>query len=138
MRHFILASHSRFAEGIYASVKLIVGEQERVTILNAYVEQGEDFKKRVERLMNTFNEKDEIIVITDILGGSVNNEFMNYLKRENFYLSTGMNLPMLIELFVQEKTENDTKKLLENVTKIGSESVLFCNSLFSKSDEEDF
>ncbi len=138
MRHFILASHSTFAEGIYGSVKLIVGEQERVTILNGYVEQGEDFKKRVKELMNTFNQQDEIIVITDILGGSVNNEFMKYLKREKFYLLTGMNLPMLIELFIQGEQEKDTKKLLENVTKIGSESVLFCNSLFSESDEEDF
>lgn len=97
MTHVILASHGMFAKGIYESVKLIMGEIENVHIITAFVDNN-DIKGMVQSVMDSIPAEDTVVAATDIMGGSVNNEFMNYLSRERFYLISGMNLPLLVQL----------------------------------------
>ena len=45
MRHIIVATHGKFAEGILDSVRLIMGEHKEVQPFCAFVEQGGEFKR---------------------------------------------------------------------------------------------
>lgn len=136
MRHFILASHGTFSQGIYNSVKIIMGEQPNVHIITAYVEDGQDVHDLVEDTLKQINESDEIIVCTDVFGGSVNNEWMKYLSRHNLHLITGMNLALLMNLFMH--TEDSAQDMIRQSIQEAKESLLYCNDLVSKEDEEDF
>ena len=42
-----------------------------------------------------------LVVVTDIFGGSVNNEFIQRQTTGSFTLITGMNLPLLVEMVTQ-------------------------------------
>ncbi len=136
MRHYILATHLNFAEGIYESIKFIIGEQKNVHIINAF-ENENDIEVIVKKMLSKIPQEDEIIVTTDILGGSVNNEFMKYLNRPGFYLITGMNLPLLMQLFLS--TEKNTKKMIVKILESKETCPILCNDLVqSKCAEEDF
>ncbi len=82
-KKIIVASHGQMASGILSSLKIIYGESDQVEALDCYVEKDFDLSQKIAALMNKYANY-ELIVITDIFGGSVNNEFLTYLKRKNF------------------------------------------------------
>lgn len=120
-KKIIVASHGQMASGILSSLKIIYGESDQVEALDCYVEKDFDLSQKIAALMNKYANY-ELIVITDIFGGSVNNEFLTYLKRKNFYLVAGLNLPLLIELVsglnTSEPTEEWVRKTLHASKKI--------------------
>ena len=106
MRQFIVASHAHFASGIVESIGLLSGERENVHALSMYVDGNEDLVKEAAAILDGFAADDEVVVCTDLFGGSVNNEFTKIVQtRPNTHLVTNMNLPLLIQLlFVPDST----------------------------------
>lgn len=100
-KRIVLATHGKFSEGILTSMKMIFGEQTPIECITAYVESGVDYQ---ELFRETVAENDydttELIVLTDVLGGSVNNEFMKLLAEYPFHLVCGLNLALLLEIAV--------------------------------------
>lgn len=133
-RNFVIATHGTFAEGIYESLKIIVGEQDNVQLLNAFVENNE-IEGPVNELLARIPEEEELIVCTDIFGGSVNNEWMKHMDRKNFYLITGINLPLLMQLFLS--LEEDTGTMIQTIVHKQETAPMFCNELFTKKEEEE-
>lgn len=137
MKKFIVATHGKFAEGICNSMEIIMGKQNNVVSLCAYVDGESDIKDRVKNLLNSYSTDDEIIVMTDIFGGSVNNEFMNYKERKNFYLVSGVNLTLLLGMLAlqDESVENMINSALADAT----DGMKFCNKLWQEAvAEEEF
>lgn len=139
MRQYILASHGGFSKGIYESIKIIVGEQPNVHIVSAFIDGNNDLEKLVKEVLQAIDKDDEIIVCSDVFGGSVNNEFMKELgKRKNLYLITGMNLPLLMQLFLS--VEEDTEKMIKDIVYSDDTKVKYCNEMIklSNNEEDDF
>lgn len=139
MRQYILASHGGFSKGIYESIKIIVGEQVNVHLITAFIDGNNDIEMLVKEMFDSINEDDEIIVCSDVFGGSVNNEFMKYLgKRKYLYLITGMNLPLLMQLFLS--VEEDTDKMIKEIVYSEDTKVKYCNEIvkLSNNQEDDF
>lgn len=137
MKKFIVATHGKFAEGICNSMEIIMGKQNNVVSLCAYTDGESDIKDRVKNLLNSYSADDEIIVMTDIFGGSVNNEFMNYKERKNFYLVSGVNLTLLLGMLAlqDESVENMINSALADAT----DGMKFCNKLWQEAvAEEEF
>ena len=80
----------------------------------------------METLLARFPAEDELIVITDIFAGSVNNEFVRFLARPNFHLLSGLNLPLIIDLLISAGEEN-TEKLISEALTSAKESIQYCN-----------
>ena len=55
----------------------------------------------IDAWMETRDPADSWFVVTDIFGGSVNNEFIQRQATGSFTLITGMNLPLLVEMVTQ-------------------------------------
>ena len=136
MTHYIIASHGHMAAGIYDSLKLIIGEQPNTEVITAYVDVVNDVVPKVKQAVESVPESENLVVFTDILGGSVNNEFMKYLSRDNFYLFAGMNLPLLMQLFLADDT--NIKQAVQAVPDDESLRVKLCNRLSVDDEDEDF
>lgn len=137
-RKMILASHGRMASGTLESIELITGENKNISALDCYVEDNFDLSRSVKDLLIKY-ERDELIVITDLFGGSVNNEFLQYMETANLYLIAGINLSLLIELATQFEAVDDIKSLIRNSLLKSKETIQFCNeTVLMKVEEEDF
>lgn len=134
MRKILIATHSYLADGLKKTVEFIIGERPDISILTAYVEENFDIIKEIESVFSHLSEKDDLIVLVDILGGSVSNAFAHYHERENFYLISGVNLPLVLE--VVASLEQDTGKVIEKGIASGKQGILFVNELFG--EEENF
>ncbi len=135
-RHYIFASHGTLARGVLDSVELILGKQSAISTLCAYVEEQGDLTEQVTELMQRIPDEDEIVVITDIFAGSVNNEFVRFLQRPRFHLVSGLNLPLVIDLLISDD-EPDTRKLIEEALISSRESIQYCNDTISSAMQAD-
>ncbi|GGP07477.1 PTS sugar transporter subunit IIA [Oceanobacillus neutriphilus] len=124
MKKILVATHGNFAEGIISSIKLILGEQENLHYMNAYLDEvplKEKIKIYFEQ--NTATE-DVVIVFTDLFGGSVNQAFLEYIDRENTHFITGVNLPLLLET-VMLNEENVTEEKLKEIVTRSKEQIIY-------------
>src|SRR5699024_7956739 len=74
MKRFVIATHGNFAAGILDSLELIMGKQENFEAFCAYCDGENDIKERVRRLIESKKSDEDLIVVTDLFRGSVNNE----------------------------------------------------------------
>lgn len=133
----VIASHGTLAAGIHNSAEVILGKKENIETVCCYVEENIDYSKVIEEIVVTHNYEDKkLVVLTDLLGGSVNSEFMKYLNDYNFFLVSGVNLPLLIEIAVHDDLEeHELLQILDN----GKANMQMFNKLpFEESEDDDF
>ena len=139
MRQFIIASHAHFAAGINESVSLLSGERGNIRTLSMYVDGNNDLAAAAAKMLDETPEDDDLVVCTDLFGGSVNNEFTSIVQRRpNTYLVTNMNLPLLIQLLFAEEGR-DTDEVIREICAADDTRVKFVNDLIEDTgDDEEF
>ena len=138
MIKLLLASHGDLAYGVYSSLKIIMGEQKNIATLCAYNKEDFDLKKEVWKIINDLKDDDKLIIVTDIFGGSVNNEFMNNLYRDNLYLVSGLNLPLVMELMLIQD-ESNIDSMIQNALETSIKTIKYCNPIIKAVEvEEEF
>lgn len=139
MRQFIIASHAHFAAGINESVSLLSGERGNIRTLSMYVDGNNDLAAAAAKMLDETPEGDDLVVCTDLFGGSVNNEFTSIVQRRtNTYLVTNMNLPLLIQLLFAEEGR-DTAEVIREICAADETRVKFVNDLIEDTgDDEEF
>lgn len=136
MRQFIIASHAHFAAGINESVSLLSGERDNVRTLSMYVDGNNDLAAAAAKMLDETPEGDDLVVCTDLFGGSVNNEFTSIVQRRpNTYLVTNMNLPLLIQLLFAEEGR-DTAEVIREICAADDTRVKYVNDLLDASAKE--
>lgn len=104
MRRIILASHGFLADGCKSSIDMIAGKQDCVAAF--CLKPGshpdtvlEDVKRYVQEY-----DIDEIIMISDFPGGSINTKLTTLCEDERLYLISGMNLMLVLDLVLSDET----------------------------------
>lgn len=134
LRKFLLATHGTFAKGILDSLSIIMGKQSNIECLCAYLDGEDNIEQRVKTIVESKNSKDDLVVVTDVFGGSVNNEFMKYLSTQGLYLISGLNLNLLIELISSQ--EVNTEKMIKEILEKRIDFVKYCAHMKSINDED--
>ncbi|AEM79472.1 PTS sugar transporter subunit IIA [Thermoanaerobacter wiegelii] len=104
----LLLTHGVLADAMIDVVNMVLGKQELTASVG--LKSGDnidDFRKKAYKYAKELDEGDGVLILTDIPGGSPANiaaEIVCY--RKNVAMVTGINLPMLLETFVQRKVEN--------------------------------
>lgn len=137
-RKLMIASHSTFAAGIKNAIELIIGKQDFVYTLCAYTEGATEIETPVKEFIISLKEDEEVIIVTDLFGGSVNNEFMKHLSKPNIYLIAGMNLPLIFELIMNFDSD-DTEEMICKAVESAREHIRYCNPILqNETTEENF
>lgn len=114
MNKILVATHGYFANGIKSSIKLLTGVEENIYFLNAYV-NDESIDKQIEHFFQSASEENEIIIFTDLYGGSVTQKIIAYAStiKRKVHLISGFNLPVILEVVLSTKKLTD--QLLEEM-----------------------
>ena len=104
MRRLLIVTHGTFAEGIRSSLSVLAGNTERIDVINCFVEGAENNpKEAMLEIINKIPKEDELLILTDLFGGSVNNmatAIVAEAGREDLHLVTGINLALTAELLL--------------------------------------
>lgn len=136
MRKIIIASHGELATGILNTLSMIVGDKYVKNIETFSLYPGEDAADLVNKLETKLNKDDEYIILTDILGGSVDNAFSTLLLNENVYLISGVNLLLLLEIVLNEHP--DTELVCLTAVENARKGINFRKELVLTAEDEEF
>lgn len=135
MNQIIIATHSKLAEGFYEAVKFFNSAADNVDFINCYVETNE-CEKQIREKLEQYQGRN-IIVCTDIAGGSVNQFAAKLTKEYSFHLVSGTNLAILLEMiFAFDDLDAEG---IKNILETAKAQVVYVNDLSSQTEsvEED-
>ena len=96
----IVISHGDLSKAIVETAQMIVGEQEAVETFGLYLGDSVDlFRERVTEAVRERLRHNDVMVVTDMQSGSPFNVAVAAMEEHRFRNFTGMNLPMLLEIF---------------------------------------
>lgn len=139
MRHYLLISHGTLAEGMKSSVELITGIQKNLYYINAYVDGKTDVRENISKILDQYiSQKDELIIFSDILGGSVNNIVTEFIQDSRIHIVTGMNLPLILNMLLEN--EQDIVTDIQTSLEAAKENMCYYNTIVQNLDiaDEDF
>ncbi len=70
MRKILIATHGEFAGGLKQTMDFVLGGNEKVGVLSAYTTPDFDMDREAAAVVDELEDGDELIVMTDVLGGS--------------------------------------------------------------------
>lgn len=123
MRRYMLISHGRFAEGCWDTLNLFLGERNPYTTICAYVDD-QPAQQKLDDYLSTVAAGDELVICSDLMGGSVNQLVTPLLRRNGTYLVAGVNLPLLMELAALPTDEPLTEEAIAEVVELCRKSTM--------------
>lgn len=120
----VIVTHGNFSEEILKSAELIVGKQEKVIALT--LNYGDDVEELKEKIRESILEVDNgqgVVVLTDVFGSSPSNATCFNMKKLKFRAVTGINMPMLLELFSFRK-ELELDELIRKIILAGKDGII--------------
>lgn len=136
MRKFLITAHGTFSSGIKSSLDIIIGRTENVFVINAYVDSNASIEEDLNAVLRNVSADDELIVFTDLLGGSITNQVLRYALRENVHVVSGINLPLVIEVMLASE-EEPVAKIIEGAIASAREQVMYVNKSMNKEYDHD-
>lgn len=137
MRRFIFASHHKLAYGLKDTVDFLTGATKIIYDINAYLDdETKDIDTVVAELFASFDDEDEVVVLVDMMGGSVYQKFYPYMS-EKVHVICGMNLPMALSLVLAPEDERLTSEKVEQVLMDCKNQLVYVNKMAASVDEDD-
>ena len=134
MRKFLIATHGSFAKGIQSSLEIIMGKLENVFMIQAYTEKNKSLKEEIDLVLEQIRNEDELIVFTDLMGGSVTNQILQYALKKNVFIVSGFNLPLLLDILLSDP-ETPVNEVIETGIKNARDRIVFVNKLITSNKE---
>ncbi|MBX9027533.1 MULTISPECIES: PTS sugar transporter subunit IIA [Collinsella] len=132
MRQVILASHHKFAQGLADTLEFL-GAKCDFHVICAYVDDT-PLEPQVEAAFDAISPDDEVLVLTDILAGSVNQKFLPYVA-PNVFVVAGVNVVLAMELCLAPAPL--TAEGIQNAIDMAGQSIKLLNTIQVEDDEDD-
>lgn len=141
MKNVILVSHGTFAYGMHSVLDMFAGKREEVK--STCLEDGmstDVFKENLQEIINGLDPNEEILVFTDIAGGSPYTMSLELLEENgllgNASVFAGMNVLMCLTAVISKDTM-DRKSLEELVLQESKNGISLYQTVDDEEEEED-
>lgn len=129
--NLLIATHGDFAPGILDAASLIFGEIKDITAMSLKAGmQVDDFRNQIAEYIQQHDEEN-ILILVDLLSGSPFNSVIPFLQKENIYVVTGLNLPMLLEVGMS-KDFMEFDELCKLAKNIGTDGIVSKDEILNR------
>lgn len=101
MKRYIFASHHSMASGMRDTMEFLTKSEDALYDISAYMNESgdENLEQVVAELFAQFAPEDTIVIMTDLMSGSVNQKFFPYIN-DHVLLFSGVNVPLAMQLML--------------------------------------
>jgi PTS system mannose-specific IIA component len=125
----IIISHGKLAEELLNALTIILGEAVNIEAISiGWYDDVEDSKKKINQSIKQVNQKNGVLIFTDMFGGTPSNLSFSFLKDDRVEIITGVNLPMLIK-FVSLQRSHNLKDVARKVVEQGKKNIHLASAL---------
>lgn len=127
----VIVSHGKLAEEILNALTIIIGEAANIEAISiGWYDEVEESKKKINQSLKSVDQKNGVVIFTDMFGGTASNLSFSFLKNDQVEIITGVNLPMLIK-FVSLQRSNNLKEVVKKVVEQGKKNIHLASALLS-------
>ena len=127
----IIVSHGKLAEELLNALTIILGEVANMEAISiGWYDDVEDSKRKINQSLKRVNQKNGVLIFTDMFGGTPSNLSFSFLRDDTIEIITGVNLPMLIK-FVSLQRSNKLKEVAKKVVEQGKKNIHLASALLS-------
>jgi PTS system mannose-specific IIA component len=127
----IIVSHGKLAEELLNALTIILGEVVNMEAISiGWYDDVEDSKHKINQSLKRVDQKNGVLIFTDMFGGTPSNLSFSFLKDDRIEIITGVNLPMLIK-FVSLQRSNKLKEVAKKVVEQGKKNIHLASALLS-------
>jgi fructoselysine and glucoselysine-specific PTS system IIA component len=134
-RKFLIATHGHFARGVKSSLDIIIGQTENIFLIEAYVEANKGIESELKTFIENTSVNEELIIFTDLLGGSITNQVLQATKGRNVHVISGFNLGLLIEVIMAD-IETPAGQVIEEAIANAKEQMVYVNKLMTLNSDD--
>lgn len=134
-RKFLIATHGTLAAGIKSSLEIITGPTENLFLIQAYVDENKSIEEELQAILEQVSDQDELIVFSDILGGSVTNQILQYALKSNVHVVSGFNLALVIDIVLAD-TNTPAEQVISEAIENAKEQIVYVNKLLTSQNNE--
>ena len=113
--NIVIGTHGRFGEELVKSASMIAGDMSHVKTCSLLPEYSfEDYMKAATELLDGLDDAFTIVLV-DLYGGTPCNTFTVLSQKYHYDVLTGLNLPVLIDLYLKlsNASDIDAKKIVQ-------------------------
>jgi len=127
----VIVSHGKLAEELLNALTIILGEAPNIEAISiGWYDDVEESKKKISQSLKKVDQKNGVIIFTDMFGGTPSNLSFSFLAENNIEIITGVNLPMLIK-FVSLQRNNNLKDVARKVAEQGKKNIHLVSTLLN-------
>ena len=127
----VIVSHGKLAEELLNAVIIILGEAPNIEAISiGWYDDVEESKKKISQSLKKVDQKNGVIIFTDMFGGTPSNLSFSFLAENKVEIITGVNMPMLIK-FVSLQRNNNLKEVAKKVVDQGKKNIHLVSSLLN-------
>jgi len=128
----VLATHGELGQALIAAMEMIVGAQPRVSALSLQVaDRIEDAAERLREAVESADDGDGVLVLTDMLGGTPSNICLSLIGGPRpVEVVSGVSLPMLLKA-VRARRDADLRETAAQVKKVGRSSIIVASEVLA-------
>lgn len=135
-RKFLIATHGKMAGGVKSSLDIITGAMDSIFLIEAYVDENRSLEDDIKAVLEHVSDNDELIVFSDILGGSVTNQVLQYTLQANVHVVSGFNLPLIIEIILAD-TDTPAEEVIAEAIENAKQQMVYVNKLLTAQNQEE-
>ena len=125
----IIVSHGKLAEELLNALTIILGETVNIESISiGWYDDVEESKKKINESLKRVNQKNGVVIFTDMFGGTPSNLSFSFLKDNQVEIITGVNLPMLIK-FASLQRSNNLREVARKVVEQGKKNIHLASAL---------
>ncbi len=127
----IIVSHGKLAEELLNALTIILGEAPNIEAISiGWYDDVEESKKKINSSLKRVDQKNGVLIFTDMFGGTPSNLSFGFLKDGHVEIITGVNLPMLIK-FVSLQRSNNLGDVAKKVVDQGKKNIHLASALLT-------
>lgn len=134
-RKFLIATHGSLAAGVKSSLEIITGPAENLFLIEAYVAENKSLEEEIQSVLEQVGDNDELIIFTDLLGGSVTNQVLQNAMRSNVHIVSGFNLALVIEIVLSDP-QVPAEQAISEAIPAAKDQMVYVNKLLSIQNNE--
>ena len=125
----IIVSHGKLAEELLNALTIILGETVNIEAISiGWYDDVEASKKKINESLKKVDQKNGVLIFTDMFGGTPSNLSFSFLKDNMVEIITGVNLPMLIK-FASLQRSNSLQEVAKKVVEQGQKNIHLASAL---------
>lgn len=134
-RKFLIATHGMFATGVKSTLDIIIGQTENVFLIEAYVKGNKGIEEDLAALLKGLARHEELIIFTDLLGGSITNQAVRLTQGRNVHIVSGFNLALLIEVLMAD-ANMPAEEVIETAIANAKEQIAYVTKMMAANQNE--